>query len=294
MMKTKIKLAIFLCTLLALSMIFGGCSIKEDSVESRELCETMVNHIIQNNYTAAYAMMRESVSQEEFDPIWQTMCDTFRDSQTFELKQKGWHKNWSNGVTTTQVLFEITTDDGKICQMAIITTDTVNGIWDLGFLDSTDFVRKTQFFSIVNIFLCIFSLACFAFSIWMLIDCLKNCKKNRNLWAVLTLIYLGFFLKTDGHAFEFKYRISVLAGITNISADRTALAIAVNALLPIGAIVYFLLRKRLREPAESVQATVDTPCGEYTEAHSEAPAELPQTEASELSCEETDDCGSSK
>jgi hypothetical protein len=124
----------------------------------------------------------------------------------------------------------------------------------------------------------------------MLIDCLKNCKKNRNLWAVLTLIYLGFFLKTDGHAFEFKYRISVLAGITNISADRTALAVAVTILLPIGAIVYFLLRKRLCTPAEPVQATADTPCDDDTEV----PAELPQAEAAELPCEETDDCSSSK
>ena len=242
---TKRKIALCLCLILVLSLTLGGCEIKEDSQKSRELCEAMLDNIIKNDYTSAYGMIQESASQEEFEPLWHKMRDVLKNSKSYELEQKSWHKNFSNGVTTVRVLFEVITDDGKICQMSIITSDGMEGLYDLGFLDSTEFVQKTEFLNTVNVFLYIFSLVCFAFSIWMLIDCLKRRPKHKILWAILTLCYAGISVKTDGLAFAYQFRIDILSGVTNIISDRTALAITVTVLLPIGAIVYFIMRKRL-------------------------------------------------
>ena len=250
MFNTKSKLSLFLCAILLLSIVFSGCSIVEDSAESRALCETFVDHIIHDDYTAAYEMIQEVASEEEFQPLWSSMRNVLKNSESYELQQKNWYKNWNNGVTTTQVLFEITTNDEKVCQILIYTMDEVEGIAGLNFLDSTDFVQKTSFVGAVNVALIVFTLACLAFSIWMFVDCLKRRLKSKLLWAIITLCYVGCEVTTGASVFKFYFRFSLLAGLTNISADRAALAISVTVLLPIGALIYFLLRKRLTLPEE--------------------------------------------
>ena len=255
MLKAKNKLALFLCVILALSIFFGSCSVKEDSVESRTLCETMLNHIIQNDYESAYQMVQAVATENEFQMLWNSMCLVLKNSTSYELKQKSWYQQWNNGVKTTQVLFEITTDDGKVCQMLIYTQDGIEGIAGLNFLDSTTFVKKTESLKTVNIFLIVYSLACLAFSIWMFIHCLKNCKKYKALWAILTLFSAGFSLTTGNSNFGFHIRFTLLAAITNISADRAALTVTLTAFLPLGAIIYCLMRKRLARTAETITET---------------------------------------
>ena len=250
MLRTKNKSALFLCMILVFSLLLCGCSAKEDSEQSRALCENMVDCIIRDDYASAYAMIQTVASQDEFDPLWHAMRDSLKNSASYELQQKNWYKEWSNGVTVTRVLFEITTDDGKICQMLVSTRDGIDGIAGVNFLDSTDFVQKTDFLNTVNIFLILYSVACFAFSIWMLIDCLKRCRKHKILWAILTLLYIGFTVTGSTSAFNVNFRVSLLTAITSISADRTALAISFTAFLPIGAIIYCIMRKRLSRSDE--------------------------------------------
>jgi hypothetical protein len=266
-MKTKNKLALLLCVILVLPLLFSGCSVKEDSVESRTLCETMLNHIIQNDYESAYQMVQAVATENEFQMLWNTMRIVLKNSTSYELQQKNWYQQWSNGVKTTQVLFEITTDDGKTCQMLIYTRDGIEGIAGLNFLDSTAFVKKTESLKTVNIFLIVFSIACFAFSIWMFVDCLKRCKKYKVLWAILTLFSAGFALTTGNSNFGFHIRFTLLAAITNISADRAALTITLTAFLPLGAIIYCLMRKRLARTAETITetASAEHAVSEHTE-----------------------------
>ena len=193
-------------------------------------------------------MVRAVASEEEFQPLWNQMREVLKNSESYELQQKNWYKNWNNGVTTTQVLFEISTNDGKICQMLIYTGDGIDGIAGLNFLDSTDFVNQTDALGTVNIFLIIFSVLSFVFSAWMFIDCLKRRPNRKILWAILTLCYVGGSLTTSASEFSVNFRVSLLCALTNISADRTALAVTAAAFLPLGAIIYFFIRKRLTPP----------------------------------------------
>ena len=86
MFKTKSKLSLVLCAILLFSMIFSGCSIKEDSVESRTLCQTMLDYIIQDDYEAAYQMIQAVASQDEFDNVWYTMRDVLKNTKSYEIQ----------------------------------------------------------------------------------------------------------------------------------------------------------------------------------------------------------------
>ena len=256
MFNQKSRVILFLCAILILSVIFGGCSIKENSDESRVLCETMLNHIISDDYASAYKMVETVATEEEFGRVWMTMREVLKDSRTYELQQTGWYQNWSNGLTTTEVLFEITTDDGKVFQMLIYTRDDIEGIAGLNFRDSTAFAQKTESLQIVGIFLAIFSLGCLVFTVWMFVDCLKRCKTHKVLWAILTLCSLGFSVTLGASSFSFNLRFAILAGLTSVSADHATLAVTFTVLLPIGALVYCIMRKKLIRSAEEIPAIV--------------------------------------
>ena len=252
MFNQKSRVVLFLCAILILSFIFGGCSIKEDSEESRVLCETMLDYIISDDYESAYKMVETVATEEEFNRVWLTMIEVLKDSRTYELQQKSWYQNWSNGFTTTEALFEVTTDDGKIFQMLIYTRDDIEGIAGLNFKDATEFVQKTESLKIVGIFLAIFSLGCLVFTVWMFVDCLKRCKTRKALWAILTLCSVGFSVTLRASSFSFNLRFAILAGMTSVSADSATLAVTFTVLLPIGALVYCIMRKKLIRSAKEI------------------------------------------
>ena len=256
MFNQKSRVILFLCVILILSFVFGGCSVKENSEESRALCETMLDHIISDDYESAYKMVERVATEKEFDRVWTTMREVLKDSRTYELQQKSWYQNWSNGFTTTEVLFEITTDDGKILQMLIYTRDDIEGIAGLNFKDSTEFAQKTESLQTVGIFLAIFSLGCLIFTVWMFVDCLKRCKNRKALWAILTLCSAGFSFTLGASSFSFNLRFAILAGMTSVSADSAMLAVTFTVLLPVGALVYFLMRKKLTCSAEEIPANI--------------------------------------
>ena len=252
MFNKKSRGILFLCVILILSLVFGACSVQEDSEESKALCQAMLDYLIADDYESAYQMVETVATEEEFERVWTTMRAVLKDSSTYELQQTGWHQNWSNGLTITQVLFEVTTDDGKIFQMLIYTRSDMEGIAGLNFQDSTEFAQKTESLQIVAVLLAIFSIGCLVFTIWMFVDCLKRCKTRKVLWAILTLCSVGFSFTLGASSFRFNLRFAILAGMTSVSADRATLAVTFTMLLPIGALVYCLMRKRLMRPTEEI------------------------------------------
>ena len=263
----KRTIVLLVCAILSFTLLFGGCTIKEDSEKSREFCEIFLDFVIQNDYASAYAMANHIASEEDFGYVWNEMRNVLKDSQSYELEQQAWYQNTTNGVTTTEVLFEVVTDDEKVCQIRIYTTDGVEGLSGLHFLDSTEFVQKTEFLWIPNIFLAIFSLLCVSFCVWMFIDCLKRRLRYKVLWAIVTCVFAGLSVTIGTTGVNFNTHFLLALPLTGISADPSVLAITASVFLPIGAIFYFFMRKRLTLPEEvktdiadgvSEQATEET------------------------------------
>lgn len=261
----KRNLIFVICAILSLALLFGGCTVNEDSAESLAFCETFLDYVIQNDYDAAYSMVSHVATQEDFTAVWNEMRNVLQNSKSYETEQTGWYQRTTNGVTTTEVLFEVVSDDGKVCQIRIYTTNGVDGIAGLHFLDSTEFIQETEYFSIVNIFLIIFSLVCLAFTVWMLIDCLKRRMRYKVLWVILTMCHLGFSIMKSVSSFNFQFEFYFLFPISRISADPSALAVLVAVFFPVGAIIYFFMRKRLTISEEIKAEIADESSEQSTE-----------------------------
>ena len=105
------------------------------------------------------------------------------------------------------------------------------------------------------------------FCVWMFIDCLKRRLRYKVLWAIVTCVFAGLSVTIGTTGVNFNTHFLLALPLTGISADPSVLAITASVFLPIGAIFYFFMRKRLTLPEEvktdiadgvSEQATEET------------------------------------
>ncbi len=249
------KLLLLVCSVVLVVFMMCGCSMQEDATNGKQLCEKFIDYVIENDYNSAYNMVSAVASKDEFDALWTYVHPIFENTTSYELKQTGWNKKWSNDITLIQVAYEATTNDGKVCQLTVSSIDDMKTIYGLHILDSTEFVKRTSYISAVNVVFMIISLVGFAFSIWMLIDCIKRRMKNKVLWIILIFVGVSFGITIGQGTFGTKFVLSLILALSSITADNTTLAVTTNIALPVGAIIYLFMRKKLTLPEPN---TVET------------------------------------
>lgn len=134
----KRKSVLIVCAILSLALLLSGCTLKEVSEESLAFSKTFLDYVLQNDSASAYAMVSHVASEEDFGYVWNEMRNVLKDAQSYEIEQQGWYRNTTNGITTTEILFEVVTDDEKVCHLRIYTTDGIESISGVHFLDSTE------------------------------------------------------------------------------------------------------------------------------------------------------------
>lgn len=263
---SKRRPIVLLCLLLVFLFLLGSCSVGEDSSEGRALCEEFLDHIVENDRDSAYDMCKNIASEEEFNKLWEYVRAVFKESKSYELKQMRWDKNTKNGVTSTTLTFEATTDDGKMCMIYIVTMPEVEGISGIHFTDVTEFVEKTKGIEAANVILRLVSLAVFGFVIWMFVDCMKRSIKKKVLWAII--ICAGFAVSvTFGASIGLDFRLTIPFALSGIGANLSTLTTTITLALPLGAIIYFFVRKKL-PLKDAVQSTDEAAVQDTSEADS--------------------------
>jgi hypothetical protein len=98
---------------------------------------------------------------------------------------------------------------------------------------------------VVNAVLKVISLAFMAFTVWMFVDVLRRRMNRKVIWVLLTLIHAGISLVIGPSQFNIKFNFKIAIGLSGITAYNSSLAVATSVLLPVGAIIYFFVRKKL-------------------------------------------------
>lgn len=128
----KILMAIILTVSLLCSLI--GCSPAIDTAEITVLTEDFIDRVIENDSNGAYGMMvSESCTEEEFKTFFKTLYSFFKDVEDYELNVLGWNKNFSGGKSYTKITYQVVTDDGRRCQLAVTTVSGSEGIGRIDF-----------------------------------------------------------------------------------------------------------------------------------------------------------------
>lgn len=265
---------IALCFLTVLS--FASCKADTEVGNNTELSKQFWDHVIADEHDAAYAMIKETATPEEFYDYWEEIQVIVEGATSYEIEQIGWNVNMRNGLKTYTSAYQVYLNNDKIVLFRIVTTDSIDGITGLHVSDATEFVNRTETtVPTLNIVLIVVSVLEIAFVIWMFVDCLRRKIKGKVLWAIL--IFFGFAVTvTVGERSGINFSIGLMLQTGSVVADPALLAVVTKIVLPVGAIVYFFLRKRLTvtqksaaDPISEIDYTPDTEDPSVSDAESE-------------------------
>lgn len=240
-----------LLTALVLLVTLISCTPDMDVGNNTELADQFMDHVIADDYDAAYGMVKATVSDPDFRAYWTTVQTVADGAETYEIKQIGWNLNRSNGVTTRTTAYQAELDNGRTVLLRVVTQDGIEGIAGIHFSDITDFLASTEaFVPTVRVILWVVSALAMAFTVWMLVDCLRRKMKYKVVWAILIFFCLCFTF-TVGETSNFSFNVGLFFQTSSIEADPGLLAVVTKLVIPVGAILYLCLRKKFTvEPSK--------------------------------------------
>ncbi len=243
MKSTRIRIILlFLCALTLLTLV--SCAADMDIGDNTILGEQFMDCIIADDYDAAYDMVKETVSDDDFRAYWATIRPALEDAETYEMEQIGWNVNRSGGLTTRTTAYQVYPDNGRTILLRIVTRDDIDCIAGVHFSDVTDFLKRTEtFVPTVSIILLVVSGLALAFTIWMFVDCLRRKMKYKVLWAILIFGAIAVTV-TSGETSGLQFNIGLALQTSSMVADPGLLAVVTKVAVPVGAILYCCLRKR--------------------------------------------------
>lgn len=240
-----------LLTALVLLAALISCTPDMDVGNNTELADQFMDHVIADDYDAAYGMVKTTVSDPDFRAYWATVQTVADGAEAYEMKQIGWNLNRSNGVTTRTTAYQAELDNGRTVLLRVVTQDGIAGIAGIHFSDITDFLASTEaFVPTVRVILWVVSALAVAFTVWMLVDCLRRKMKYKVVWAILIFFCLCFTF-TVGQTSNFSFNVGLFFQTSSIEADPGLLAVVTKLVIPVGAILYLCLRKKFTvEPSK--------------------------------------------
>ena len=253
MTKTIRKSILCLLTLtLMATLLFTGCDALIDNGMHRTECEAYLNAMLAGDFEAAHAIT-PAINEDQHRAYFEENCKIIEGATSYTLTQTGWKSNYSDGVGTQIAAYQINTDNGLICMIALQTTDGVEGISYLNFWNVTDFAESVKSVDTLNIVLSIVSLAVIAFNVWMLVDCIKR-KMNRKVWMViLTLLTFNLAFVSGNGGFHTSFGVDLFWAFTSLKASIPDETVTLKIVIPLGALLYFFQRKQLTAQYEKSQ-----------------------------------------
>lgn len=252
MKSTRIRMILLiLCALTLLAL--ASCAADMDIGDNTILGEQFMDHVIADDYDAAYGLVKETVSDGDFRAYWTTIRSVMEGAEAYEMEQIGWNVNRSGGLTTRTTAYQVYPDNGRTVLLRVVTRDDIAGIAGIHFSDVTAFLAEAETVTpVVGAVLLVFSLLVSAFVIWMLVDCLRRKMKtvHKILWALL--IFGGVALTvTVGQSSGIHFQMGLMLQASSITADPGLQAFVTKLVVPLGAILYCCLRKRFTQDPEA-------------------------------------------
>ncbi len=252
-MKKSVKLLLFLL-LFAMTLSLVSCSLLETERgnEIKAQCEDMVDAILANDRDAAYDLLVDITDKTQFQSVFPSLCAYVSGVETYKLVQKGWYARVNNGVSSYEATFEMKTNKETYYVTGVemegheglyhfsITLASESEFVFTGTLTTLEGANLAQWGMIV------FSVACIVFMLIMLIDCCKRKIKYKPLWIILILLgAVVFTVKASGNQLNFNFSIALLLFSYSYLQIFASGASVFRLVLPIGAILYLIFRKKL-------------------------------------------------
>ena len=228
-----------------------------ESATLRDLTVRMVNAMKIGDTETAFSLVAASCTQEEFDDFYEKFEPVFLVIEDYELYVHATAEKEQDGRVYESTQYILLSDEKQLVLSANMEkgTSSLSGfqvgepeenlkkyIETSGTVSTLDETKDWQWVALGV------SVLEIAFILWMAIDCALRKIESKFLW--ISLILLGIvtlsFSYGDG-SLAFDFAISFIFDYTALIGHVKDL-VSLHIMLPIGAVVYFFLRKRLKAP----------------------------------------------
>lgn len=249
---------IAVCALvLAVLVLCGGCSAALQGLENAEIrqsTEAMLDALLANDFQAAYSLVGESYTKEDFETRFTQMRGLLGDADTYELKMLSIYTNYtiSNGEKRSVVssVYEMTSESGRMIVNVRMVDQIGLGSFYLTPYENTDYYLTGTLDNMKDAtgvqwgFLLLNVLA-IGFTVFALVDCCRQEIKKKALWILLLIlgfVSLGATIYSTG--FRFNMNLGWLTAYSALIRYGSG-TVMLRLMLPVGAIIYFVMRRSL-------------------------------------------------
>lgn len=249
---------IAVCALiLALLVLCGGCAAVLQNLENPELrknTETMLDALIADDLPTAYALVSQICTEEDFKPLFAQMRELLGDVDTYQLKLLSIHANSNikNGEKTDTVsaTYEMTAADSRL--IINVRTDSRTG-FNAFYLTPYEYTDYHHTGTLENMkgatgmqwILLLLNLVGIGFAVYAIVDCCRQKLPQKVLWILLlclSFVSVGATLSATG--FRLNFNVGWLMAYSAMIRYGSG-TVVIRLLLPVGAIVYFSMRRSL-------------------------------------------------
>lgn len=259
----------------------AGCAKLLSTMEDetlRDNTEMMLDTIMANDLDAAYALIDDVCTKEEFRTVFTTARELFHNADTYDLKLLNIYHNRSfdNGemVDSVEATYLMTIGTERyILNTAMHSIYEDLSAFHINLYENTDYYKTGEIGAMADanvfqwIMLCS-NLILIAFTIYALTDACRHKMKLKVLWIVI--IVLGFAsigVTLSATRLNFNLNINWIFAYSALILHGSG-TIIFRIMLPIGAILYLALRKRL----------IINSASEISEPQTAVPTETPLAE----------------
>ena len=256
--------------LLAVLLCFSGCAKLLQGMENPEVREdtcAMLDAVLADDLDAAYAMVSQVSTREEFVPVYEQWTDFLGGAADYELKLLSYYTNTSvsggENTVTVQAVYEMNTESARA--IVAVLVDRQLGItgFQVAPYEQTDYyytglLGHMEDADIVQWGLLLSNVVAIGLTVIALVDCCRHSVKKKGLW--ITVLILGFMtvsVKTAASTFGIHFSFGWLlnyAALVRYGGGTTILRI----LVPVGAVAYLIARRKiLKKDAPEVTEAIE-------------------------------------
>lgn len=251
-----LRRAFSLLLLLLICIGLSSCGGNLFEERYREPCVVFVDALIADDTDAAYATFAPDVTtHEQFQEFWQQAAPMFSGQGSYVLRQVGWNAQLTGELKTYKETYILRFDDSlKTYQISIMGAEGITGIVSFYVQEVSDavvFGQENDAPVFLQILFGILSVAAIAFTVWMLIDCIRRPMAKKG-WTLLLIVLGGITVGfTRGMKLSYKtnFALSLFFGTSSIIMDSELSTLQISVYIPIFAVAYFLIRKKIKPPA---------------------------------------------
>lgn len=232
---------LFAVVTVLVSVFLSGCSAATE-LDARYLTDEFMTDVLEGDRDTARSFYGD-IDDESFNEFCDKIVHSFGDAKDFTLNQTAWSYNTVNGTRYYSYTFELITDTDKsfVVKVSFFAENDK--------FAALDVIPKAALSSkeILPFRLVAFLVSCgaIAFCVWMIVDCAR--RKMARKWLWILIILSGFSLAvTFGYEFGINFGLVFAFPFSSASAD--SLTTTIKGALPLGAIIYYILRKKITVP----------------------------------------------